>query len=159
MIAVLRRLCVRNYDAKVSVGRIAQALGSKSFASVILAVGLIAVTPIDSIPTLPTTFGAIILLTVGQMLIGRRSLWLPRIIADRGLDARRLEAALIKLQPYACWADRWIRTRLSFLTDGGFVFAIAMCCAALMPVLELLPLVSTIPSVGFHGVGDRFAGT
>jgi hypothetical protein len=131
-------------------------LGARSFAPFILAIGLVALTPIDSIPTLPTTFGVIIFLTAGQMLLGRRALWLPRILSNRAVNADRLKKALTWMEPRARWADRWLGMRLTFLTRGVSLTAIAICCALLamiMPLLELVPLVSTIPSAAFAAFG------
>lgn len=156
LIRALEGLCLRNHGTKVSVGDIVEMLGPRSFAPLILAVGLIAVTPIDSIPTLPTTFGIIIFLTVGQMLIGCRALWLPRIVSHRAVNADKLKRALTWLMPHARWADRWLGVRLTLFTRGGFLTAIALCCAllaAIMPLLELVPLVSTVPALAFTAFG------
>jgi hypothetical protein len=156
MVLALEALCMRNHGTLVSVGDILDMLGPRSFAPLILAVGLLAVTPIDSIPTLPTTFGIIILLTVGQMLTGRRALWLPRIISGRAVNADKLKRALAWLLPRARRADRWLGTRLTLLTRGGFLIAIAVSCAllaAIMPFLELVPLVSTVPALAFTAFG------
>ena len=119
VIAAVQGLCLRNHGTRVSIGEIVQMFGPRSFAPLILAIGLIAVTPIDSIPTLPTTFGVIILLTVGQMLMGRQFLWLPKFIANRAVNADRLGSALDWLLPYARWADKRLGARLPMLTRGG----------------------------------------
>jgi hypothetical protein len=156
MLASLTALCSRNHGTRVSIGDVVEMLGPRSFAPLILAIGLIALTPIDSIPTLPTTFGAIVLLTVGQMLVGRSSMWLPGFIARRAVNADRLKRALAWLDPKARWADRHLRSRLIVFTRGPFVYAIAASCAALaltMPMLELLPFVSTIPAAAFTAFG------
>ena len=156
LVDALEDLCSRNHGTEVSVGAVAQMLGPRSFAPLILAIGLIAVTPIDSIPTLPTTFGVIVFLTAGQMLIGRRSLWLPHVIAKRAVGAERLGQALKWLRPRAVWVDQWVGARLTLLTKGVSLIAIAACCAALaatMPMLELLPLVSTVPALAFVAFG------
>jgi hypothetical protein len=156
LILALEALCARNHGTKVSVGDVVNLLGPRSFAPIILAIGLIAVTPIDSIPTLPTTFGVVIFLTVGQMLIGRKSLWLPTFISRRALPADRLKSALRRLDPYAARADRWFGMRLTVFTEGPFLPLIALCCAllaALMPFLEFLPLVSTLPAFAFAAFG------
>lgn len=152
----LERLCSRNHGTKVSVGDVVQMLGARSFAPFILAIGLIALTPIDSIPTLPTTFGVIVFLTAGQMLIGRKALWLPAFLSNRSVNADRLKKALQWLEPRLRWTDRWLVMRLTILTRGPFLTVIAVCCAALallMPLLELVPLVSTIPSAAFAAFG------
>lgn len=156
MLDAIEALCARNHGSKVSVGDVSHMLGPRSFSPFILAVGLIALTPIDSIPTLPTTFGVIVFVTVGQMLLGRRSLWLPGFASRRAVDADGLKKALAWLRPYAKWCDRWLRTRMVILTHGPFLYAIAFSClllAALMPMLELVPLVSTVPAAAFTAFG------
>lgn len=156
VLLLLRKVCAQNMHSKVSVDHVLKSLGARSFAPLVLAIGLIAVTPIDSIPTLPTTFGVIIFLTVGQMLLGRRSLWLPHFVSGRAMDADRLDRALIWLEPYVLRFDRLIGPRLVWMTQGGFLIMIALCClvlAATMPFLELVPLLSTIPALAFTAFG------
>jgi hypothetical protein len=156
LVLSLEALCARNHGTKVSVQDIVSLLGPRSFAPIILAVGLIGITPVDSIPTLPTTFGVIVFLTVGQMLIGRKSLWLPTFIARRSLPADRLKKALRWLDPYTAKADRWVGMRLTVFTHGPVLGLIALCCASLallMPFMEFVPLISTLPSFAFTAFG------
>lgn len=156
LVISLQQLCLKNHGTKVSIGDIVGMLGPRSFAPLVLAVGLIGITPLDSIPTLPTTFGIIIFLTVGQMLTGRHALWLPGFVARRAVKADRLKSALDWLRPHAAQADKWLGVRLKLLTQGVFLLAIANCCAvlaALMPMLELVPLISTVPSLAFTAFG------
>lgn len=148
--------CSRSHGAKVSVGDIAAGLGSRSFAPLILAIGVLGVTPIDSIPTLPTIFGIVVFLTAGQLLLGRRSLWIPGIISARSVNGDRLKAALVRAKPAAKRVDTWIGARYGAFTHGGFLTGIAVCCmvlAVIMPFLEFVPLVSTIPSLAFTSFG------
>jgi hypothetical protein len=156
VLATLEHLCSRNHGTKISVGDVVQALGPRSFAPFILAIGLIALTPIDTIPTLPTTFGVIVFLTASQMLAGRKALWLPQILSNRSVKSDRLKKALEWLDAHLKWTDRWLGIRLTLFTRGPFLIAIAACCALLaliMPLLELVPLVSTIPSAAFTAFG------
>jgi hypothetical protein len=90
------------------------------------------------------------------LLLGRQSLWLPRFIAGRTVNADRLKRALLWLESYARGTDRWLGARLMMFTQGLFLTAIALCClllAALMPLLEFVPLVSTVPSLAFTAFG------
>ena len=120
LILSLEALCARNHGSQVSVQDVVTLLGPRSFAPIILTIGLIAITPIDSIPTLPSTFGAIVFLTAGQMLVGRKSLWLPRVISRRAVPADRLKKALRWLEPFAARADGWFGMRLTAFTQGPF---------------------------------------
>lgn len=156
LVLSLEALCARNHGTHVSVQDVMSLLGPRSFAPIILVIGLIAITPIVSIPTLLTTFGIIILFAVGQMLVGRQSLWLPRFVTKRALPADRLKKTLRWLDPYAAKADRWFGMRLTAFTRGPFLILIALCCAALavlMPFLEIIPLVPILPACALTTFG------
>ena len=70
--------------------------------------------------------------------------------------ADRLKKALRWLEPYAARADGWLGMRLTAFTHGPFLTLIAICCVLLgltMPLLELAPLVSTLPAAAFAAFG------
>jgi hypothetical protein len=156
MLDTLELLCVRRHGARISIGDLAQMLGTRSFAPVILAIGLIALTPAATIPTLPTTLAVIVILLMSQMLTGFSSPWLPAFVARRSVNADLLKKAIIKIGPVAHWADRHLRSRLTGFTQGPFLYAIAFACAVLagvMPILEFVPLVAFIPAAAFTAFG------
>ena len=60
-----------------SVADIQEVIGIRSFGSLLLAAGLIVLTPVGGIPAVPTAMAVVVVLVAGQLLVGLRSFWLP----------------------------------------------------------------------------------
>ena len=134
---------------EISVGTIQQCVGSRSFAPLLAVFGIIVLTPLGGIPGVPTTFGIVVILLAGQILIGRKSLWLPKVITERSFEGEKLHKGIEKIRPVAGWIDKILRPRLTVLTKGGAVYGIAAACvllAFMFPPLELLPGAAAAPA-------------
>ncbi len=111
--------------------------------------GLIASRRWGAIPGLPAFTSAVEILVAVQMLAGYRHFWIPKWLARRSIDLHKLQKGLTALRPAAVFVDHTLLTpRLSVLTRGPFLYAIAMLClivALITPVLELFPFVGGIP--------------
>ncbi len=128
---------------QVSVADIFQAVGERSFGPVVLVVGLIVIAPlIGDIPGIPTLLGLVVLLTLGQLLFQRRSIWLPASLARRRVSRAKLVRGLDWMNKPACYLDRYTRPRLVWLTRGPGQYLMALLCMAVagaMPLMELVP--------------------
>ncbi|GGH60099.1 exopolysaccharide biosynthesis protein [Frigidibacter albus] len=134
-------------DGKVEVGQVIAAMGSASFAPVMLLPALLVLSPASGIPLLPSVCGITIALIAAQMLFGRESLWLPGWILRRKLDGPKTEKALSVIEKPARWIDKHTGRRMPWLTAAPFdklVLVVCMLCGAIMPALELLPFTSSI---------------
>lgn len=134
---------------EVSIADLQEAVGKRSFAPFLLIGGLIVLSPVGGIPGVPTIFGIIVLLTAGQLLIGRRSFWLPGIIARQAVDADRLKKGAEKIRKPARWVDALLKPRLLFLVSGVGTYAVAAASVLLaltMPALELVPFAVIAPA-------------
>lgn len=133
---------------EVRIGDIAERFGPQGFGPFLLLPALIEVSPIGGIPGLPTLLALIIIVFAVQILLGRRHLWLPRVVARRGIAARRVAEAVAKLRPLALWLDRWFHGRLRLLVTAPFVklaaVIVILACVS-VPFLEIFPFASTIP--------------
>lgn len=137
---------IRDYAqnmTNVSVGEILEAGGERSFGPVVLVAGLITIAPlIGDIPGVPTILGLVVLLTLGQLLFQRHSIWLPSWISRRYVPQDKLLKALDWLHKPAGFLDRWTGPRLVFLVDGPGLYVMAIICmtvATAMPVMEVVP--------------------
>lgn len=133
----------------VSVADIQQAVGRRSFAPLLASFGLMVLTPVGAIPGVPTAFGIVVILLAGQILIGRHSLWLPKVLTDRAVSADRLRGSAEKIRPVAARVDRVLRPRLALLTQGISAYAIAAACVLLaltLPPLEFIPTGAALPA-------------
>ena len=128
---------------RISVGDLLAAVGQRSFGPVVLIAGLIIVAPlIGDIPGVPTLFGLVVLLTLGQLLFQRQSVWIPAKLSNRELGRDTLVKGLDWMQKPARWIDRWTRPRLTWLVRGPGQYLMALMCmlvAAAMPAMELVP--------------------
>lgn len=128
---------------QVSVNAILNSVGERSFGPVVLLAGLITIAPlIGDIPGVPTILGLVVLLTLGQLLFQRHSIWLPSWISRRSVPQHKLLKGLDWLQKPARFLDSWTGPRLVFLVDGPGLYVMAIICMAVamgMPLMEVVP--------------------
>jgi len=141
---VLQRLRenTRGQD-EISVGDLLSAVGQRSFGPVVLIAGLITIAPlIGDIPGVPTLLGLVVVLTLGQLLFQRQSVWIPNKLSNRRMARETLIKGLDWMQKPACFVDRWTRPRLTWLVRGPGQYLMAVICmlvAAAMPAMEVVP--------------------
>ncbi|KHL24881.1 membrane protein [Croceibacterium mercuriale] len=141
---------------RVTIGDVVDAMGQRSFGPFLLIPALIDISPIGSIPTLPTLLAVMIVITAVQLLLGRKTLWLPGFITRRGAKARKVKKAADKLDELARRLDRWFHGRLPALTSPWFQRLAALAIIALtftIPPLELIPLATTAPMAAIAAFG------
>ena len=130
----------------VSIKTMLDAAGSRSFAPALLVAGLIMFSPLSGIPGLPTTAAILVLLIASQMLLGRDYFWLPSAIERRSISRQKLETLLRWCYPVAAFIDRFLKPRLTLLTEGlgTVVIAVAGILVALsVPPMEIFPFLAT----------------
>lgn len=140
---VLDRIVEAADRDQVSVEMVLDAVGRRSFGPILLLAGLVTLAPIiGDIPGVPTIMGVLVLLTGGQLLVGRRSFWLPRALLTRSLAGDKVHRAVSWLRRPAHWIDSIIRPRLPMFVRGAAIHVIAVICIAIalaMPPMELVP--------------------
>jgi hypothetical protein len=104
-----------------------------------------------SIPGVSTVFGAAIIL-VGIAIFLNRLPWLPARILDRRLDTAKLVPALQKGAGVVSRIDRYLKPRMTGLTQGATVnrinaLAITAGGILLMFPLGLIPFSNTLPAI------------
>lgn len=130
----------------VSVQNMLDEIGERSIMPVVLAISILLVSPLSGIPGMPTVSAVILLLLIGQAVLGRKHLWLPSFLALRRMDRARLQKSTGWLRRPAAWFDRHSHPRLRFLAHHPMrLIALLVCMAIPMswPFLELLPFVTS----------------
>lgn len=136
-------------EGRVSLGKIVESVGDRSFGPLLLMVGVIMTSPLSGMPGVPTTMGVLILLIAGQLLFGKDHFWLPRLVLKRSIAQEQVEKAVRWLRPAARFIDRWLRPRLPAFIKGVSIYVISLVCATIavvMPIMELVPF-------SVHGAG------
>lgn len=141
---------------EVSVESVMHAFGTRTFGPAIMVPALLEITPVGAIPGVPTFLAAIVMLVAVQKMLGRRTLWLPGIIARRHVSGGKLAKAVEKLRPVGRFMDRHFHRRLKFMTRAPFAqisagIVILLCMT--VPFLEVLPFASSVPMLAIAGFG------
>jgi hypothetical protein len=129
-------------DDNVTVAEIVEEIGAEAFGPLLLVPSLVLVSPLSGIPGMPTIGAIIITLIAVQIVIGRKSLWLPGFVRNRSMNRMRLDKSIGYLRKPAGLIDRITRKRLSFLTEPPLDKIPALICVAtgfFIPVFETVP--------------------
>jgi hypothetical protein len=144
-------------QGRVSLRAIMDTFGSRAFGPLLLLAGLVTLAPvIGPIPGVPTIMGTLVLLTAGQLLIGREQFWLPAWVLDRSVEKTKLDKAVGWLRKPAGWFDRLTGPRYSQLTRGAAVHVVAGTCILLslmLPVMEFVPFSALTVGVALAAFG------
>jgi len=145
--SILARLTQMSVADRINVANIMDEFGAASFVPALMVPALIVVSPLSGIFFLPTVMGLTMALISVQMLIGRRSLWLPGFLRARSVSGPRLARAAAWLERPAGWMDRQTRARLEIFLVWPFSIVPQLGClisGLMMPFLELMPFSSSI---------------
>ena len=135
-------------ERDVSVEDVKRAIGGRSYGAFLMVPALVELTPIGSIPGVPTFLATIIVIFAAQLLWGREHFWLPAWIGRRSVSSSKLQTSARKLRPVARRLDRWFHGRLQRFTTPTFIKLAAATCIGLcltVPPLELIPFASSAP--------------
>ena len=138
-------------SGKLRFDQVLEATGRRSFGPLLLLSGLVTLAPVISgIPGVPALMGFFTLLICAQLLLGRRTFWLPAWLRNRQLSRDKVHKGLGWMRKPSRLIDRMIYHRLSFMTGTRGIQLIAVACLVLalaMPPMELVPLTVNIAGV------------
>lgn len=141
---------------RISLGLVVRAVGGRSFAPLLLLVGIILFSPLSGIPGIPTIMAILVLLVAVQLLFGRSYFWLPQWTLRRSISKAKMNRALRWLAGPARFIDRWLKPRLVFLLGRPGTYAIAGICAIIalaLPVMEVVPFSATVAGMALTAFG------
>lgn len=141
---------------QVSMERLMDTIGRRSFGPLLLLIGIILVSPLSGIPGLPSTMGVAVFLLSLQMLLRRKRIWLPGWILRRSIGQQKFAGAANWMRRPARFIDRFVKQRLAFLVDGPGSLPIALVCLVLavtLPLLEPVPFAASSAGVSLTCFG------
>lgn len=147
---LLQSLCSQTDGDSVSVADLLNAVGRRSYGPVLLLLGFIAISPLTIIPGANVLVALITLIFAIQMAVGRHYPWIPRKALEFSFPRKHLIAGVAGADKYVAQIDRFLKPRLTFLTQAPFVQLVALACvgAALVTLpLSFVPLGPVIPSL------------
>ncbi|WP_238984429.1 exopolysaccharide biosynthesis protein [Billgrantia kenyensis] len=138
-------------SGKLRFDDVLEATGRRSFGPLLLLAGMVTLAPVISgIPGVPSLMGFFTFLVCGQLLIGRRTFWLPAWLRNRELSSDKVHKGLGWMHKPSRMIDRLVRHRISFMTGTRGMQLTALACFVLamaMPPMELVPLTVNIAGV------------
>jgi hypothetical protein len=136
----------------VSVRDVLEAFGDRAFGALMFVFAAPVALPMP--PGVSAILGAPLLFITSQLMFGRRTLWLPKALADRTMSRTDYAGLVDKLTPYLTWLERRLRPRMTFLynplLDGltGFV-----CLVLAIIVFLPIPFGNMLPALAIAAFG------
>ncbi len=121
----------------ITVEEIRQALGDRSFATLLVLFSLFNMLPWPPGSTLLTSI-PLVLLSV-QMAWGRSTVWMPRFILQKSISATQFRRMSERLVPRIQWLERFVRPRYWPFARDHADRIIGLCTLVLSTVI-LLPI-------------------
>lgn len=132
----------------LTLGNVMDILGQKSFAPVLLLIGLIMLVPGPAdIPGVPVILGLLVIIVVTQIALRREHLWVPGWMERCRVKAARARQMVSWTRKPACWMDRITRPRYQWMINRASGSLIGITCvliAMTTPVLEFIPFSANI---------------
>ncbi|MBK1818231.1 exopolysaccharide biosynthesis protein [Luteolibacter yonseiensis] len=140
--------CARD-EERVSVEKLMDAVGRRSFGPLILFAGIVLSAPgVGDIPGVSTLIGIYVLLVAGQLICGRDNFWLPRWLLDRSAKSGTVKKAASNkwTRKLSKLVDKIVTERLAVLVGNRGTRAVAVSCCVLAfatPLTEVVPFSGT----------------
>ncbi len=157
--AILAGVTAGSPDGRLTLRAILDALGERAFALIMLLLALPNCIPM--VPPIPLICGLLIAFLAAQMVAGRRSPWLPRVLLDWSVDRADAARVLDRARPFIERLERVLSPRLVAVTVAPglrvvgawlLLFALALLVAA--PIIGQIPLGIAIALAGV-GITER----
>lgn len=146
---------------EVSLEDILQELGPVTFGPFLLLAGLVVIVPLlGDIPVVPTAMGLLVLLTAGQVLLGRHHFWLPGWLLQRTVPRKKFSRGVEWMKKPAEKIDRLLDRRFVWFTGKYGTYTIAALCvliALCMPLMELIPFSANLAGAAWIFFGLALA--
>lgn len=159
--ALLEMLESSGDSDQLNMGEVLATIGERGYAPLTLMLSLIAILPTGAVPGVPTVCGISIVLISSQLVLGKRSPWLPKKLRQMSISRARYIRVAKRIRPWTKRLDRLVKPRLQWLVEGtasrliGLLFVLLALC---MPPLEILPFAAAAPGGGIALISLGLAG-
>lgn len=147
IVEVLRRLGQGAEGERATLGELVAELDVRGHPLVLLLLAAPNLTPGPSIPGFSTIFGVPLCVVSFEMILGRRRLRLPGILARISIPRQRIASFILKLEPILHRVERVLKPRRPALDGEGTMRALGVACLILSVLLTLpIPVFSLLPA-------------
>jgi hypothetical protein len=130
VLTTIRAMVANGGDGPVTIEDVLNTVGRRAYGPLLLAVGVIGVSPLTAIPGATWAVALITLLIAGQMAFGMTRPWLPATFLRASAPRKALATFIDGALPIAARVDKFVRPRAIFLVRPPFVTLVALCCVA-----------------------------
>jgi hypothetical protein len=125
---------------RVSLGDIADFLGTRSSGAWLLILALPMVVPVP-MPGISVLFGVPLMIISAQLALGARRPWLPAFILRQSMTRADYVGLIARMQPAVERFERLVRPRASWLANDWAKIPIGLICFVLAAIITLpIPL-------------------
>ncbi|HEX5678125.1 MAG TPA: exopolysaccharide biosynthesis protein [Alcanivorax sp.] len=135
---------------ELSLVSVVETMQGRGFGPLLLAPTLMVLLPTGAIPGVPTLSALLIVLVAGQLVVGKRTPWVPGRLRQASFEREKFQAAVARVRPWTERIDRLLKPRLRALTVWPFNRIGALAClllAVAMVPLELVPFAAAVPAL------------
>lgn len=155
-VSELLRLVGARHGETVSVGDLLETFGDRAFGALMFVFAAPLVLPMP--PGVSAILGAPLIFITAQWMLGRKTLWLPGVVAKRDMSVADFRALTVKLEPYLERIERRLRPRLTFMYNPVGDRLTGLLCFLLSIVVFLpIPLGNMLPSFAIAAFAIGFA--
>ncbi len=153
------------HGESISVSKVIEHFGYRSFATLMLLFSLISTSPASAIPGITAIVATLVFILIVQMIIGRDQLWLPVFLTKRKMSTTLLLNGIHWIRRPIQFIERFLKPRFTFLLHRpwlDFSLILILCLTIFMPFMEIIPtsgsLASAIIAIFAAGLLTRDGG-
>ena len=144
-VSELLDLIAERPDREVSVGDLLDTFGDRAFGALMFVFAAPLVLPMP--PGVSALLGAPLIFITFQWMMGRKTLWLPKVMLSRTMSMADFRALTVKLKPHLARLERRLRPRLTFMYNPlGDRLVGALCFVLSLIVFLPIPFGNMLPS-------------
>lgn len=133
-------------SGRIAIDDLARLFGDRAFGGLLFLFAFPNLAPLP--PGVSSIFAAPLILVAGQLVVGRRDVWMPAVVGRRSLRAEYLRAAFARGIGPMRRAERLLAPRLEVLSSGVFRRVVGGLCLLLGLVLFLpIPFGNFLPAL------------
>lgn len=136
----------------VSVQDVLEAFGDRAFGALLFVFAAPVALPMP--PGVSAILGAPLLFITAQLMVGRRTLWLPKALAERTMTRADFVTLMGKVSPYLTWLERRLKPRFTFLYNPWLDRVTGLLCLVLAIIVLLpIPFGNMLPALALSAFG------
>jgi hypothetical protein len=129
----------KTLSGNMTYRRILTALSERAFGIALLLFALPSALPFSAVPGVSFIFSLPIMIFATQIIFARKTLWLPKIIADRTISHKKISKIIQMAVPYLKKIERFMKPRWDFMTSRfmEIINGIVIFCLAILLMLPV----------------------